>query len=87
MSTQEIHPSVITAPHDQEEHHKHALKFLEIARVVFVLLAAALVWFRVWEPFPKVSVIGLAATLIGGWPIFREAIENILERRMTMELS
>jgi heavy metal translocating P-type ATPase len=32
-------------------------------------------------------VIGLAATLIGGYPIFKEAFENILERRMTMELS
>jgi heavy metal translocating P-type ATPase len=32
-------------------------------------------------------VIGLAATFIGGYPIFKEAFENILERRMTMELS
>jgi cation transport ATPase len=32
-------------------------------------------------------VIGLAATLIGGYPIFKEAFENIIERRMTMELS
>jgi heavy metal translocating P-type ATPase len=32
-------------------------------------------------------VIGLAATLIGGYPIFKEAIENIVQRRMTMELS
>jgi cation transport ATPase len=31
-------------------------------------------------------VIGLAATLIGGYPIFKEAFENISERRMTMEL-
>src|SRR6202171_5063550 len=29
----------------------------------------------------------LAATLIGGFPIFKEAFENIVERRMTMELS
>jgi Cd2+/Zn2+-exporting ATPase/Cu+-exporting ATPase len=32
-------------------------------------------------------VIGVAATLIGGWPIFREALENLFERKMTMELS
>ena len=55
--------------------------------MVFVALAAGAVWFRLWEPFPRVSVIGLAATLIGGYPIFKEALENILERRMTMELS
>jgi cation transport ATPase len=25
--------------------------------------------------------------LVGGWPIFKEAAENIVARRMTMELS
>ena len=59
----------------------------EVLRVVFVTLAATAVWFRLWEPIAKVSIIGLAATLIGGYPIFKEAFENILERRMTMELS
>jgi heavy metal translocating P-type ATPase len=52
-----------------------------------VALAAAAVWFHLWEPFHRVSVIGLAAALIGGYPIFKEALENIIERRMTMELS
>lgn len=37
--------------------------------------------------FPRISVIGVAATLIGGYPIFKEAVENIVERKMTMELS
>jgi heavy metal translocating P-type ATPase len=58
-----------------------------VLRVVFVALAAAAVWFHLWEPFHRVSVIGLAAALIGGYPIFKEALENIIERRMTMELS
>ncbi len=39
------------------------------------------------EPFPAVSVIGVVGLLIGGWPILKEAFENIIERRMTMELS
>ena len=72
--------------HD-EEGHEHPFEWIELARVLFVALAAAAVWFRVWEPFSRISVIGLAATLIGGYPIFKEAFENILERRMTMELS
>ena len=46
-----------------------------------------MVWFRVWEPFPHVSLIGIAGVLFGGWPIFHEAFENLRERRMTMELS
>ena len=60
---------------------------MDAARVLFVALAAVAVWFHLWEPFHRVSVIGLAATLIGGYPIFKEAVENIIERRMTMELS
>ena len=60
---------------------------LELARVAFVAVAAAAVWFRVWEPLANVSVVGIIATLIGGYPIFKEAVENFVERRMTMELS
>jgi heavy metal translocating P-type ATPase len=66
---------------------QHAAAWQELARVALVALGAALVWFRVWEPFPRLSLIGLAVTLVGGWPIFREALENLVERRMTMELS
>jgi heavy metal translocating P-type ATPase len=72
--------------HDQHD-HEHSFEIVEVLRVVFVAVAAAVVWFHLWEPFHRVSVIGLAATLIGGYPIFKEAFENITERRMTMELS
>jgi P-type Cu+ transporter len=60
---------------------------MELARIAFVALAAAAVWFRVWEPFARVSVIGVVGTMGGGWPIFHEAWENLRDRRMTMELS
>jgi heavy metal translocating P-type ATPase len=74
--------------HDDEHHdHEHGFELVEVLRVVFVALAAVAVWFHLWEPFHRVSVIGLVATLIGGYPIFKEAFENIFERRMTMELS
>ena len=70
------------------EHEEHGqVEWAELVRIAFVALAAAAVWFRLWEPFPHVSVIGIAATLIGGYPIFKEAFENIVERKMTMELS
>lgn len=67
--------------------HNHGPEKIELVRIAFVGLAAAAVWFRVWEPFPQISVVGIAATLIGGYPIFKEAFENIVERKMTMELS
>src|ERR1700733_4101791 len=70
-----------------EHDHEHGFEIVEVLRVIFVAVAAAAVWFHLWEPFHRVSVIGLAAPLIGGYPIFKEAFENIVERRMTMELS
>src|ERR1700732_735280 len=71
------------------EHGEHVgeVDRAELVRIVFVALAAVAVWFRVWEPFPHISVVGIAATLIGGFPIFKEAFENIVERKMTIELS
>jgi cation transport ATPase len=71
----------------EREEHEHGVEWTELIRIAFVALAAAAVWFRLWEPFPHISVIGIAATLIGGYPIFKEAFENIVERKMTMELS
>ena len=75
------------AEQDQEQDHAHAFEWLEAARIAFVAIAAAAIWFQVWEPIPSVSLIGIIGLLVGGWPIFKEALENIVARRMTMELS
>jgi heavy metal translocating P-type ATPase len=80
----------ILARASEEDRHETGhgkIDRLELARVAFVAVAAATVWFHVWEPFAHFSVIGIVATLIGGYSIFKEAFENVLERRMTMELS
>jgi heavy metal translocating P-type ATPase len=78
---------VVDRQHDHEEGGEHGVAWSELARIALVGLAAAAVWFRLWEPLPQASVIGLVATLVGGYPIFKEALENLLERKMTMELS
>jgi heavy metal translocating P-type ATPase len=72
-----------SAGHD----HEHVLEWQDVLRIALVAIAAAAVWFRAWEPLQAVSIIGVAGLLIGGWPLLKEAIENIVERRMTMELS
>jgi len=74
---------------DGHEHddHEHAFEWPETVRIAQVGLAAATVWFRLWEPVSSFSVVGIAGLLIGGWPIFREAFENLIAKRMTMELS
>ena len=74
--------------HDYDDHdHAHAFEWPEAVRIALVALAAAAVWFHLWEPWTRVSVIGVAGLLIGGWPIYREAFENLVAKRMTMELS
>jgi heavy metal translocating P-type ATPase len=81
QQSEEHHPAI------EQEEDEHGLDWAELARIAFVAMAAAAVWFHIWEPFPRISIIGIAATLIGGYPIFKEAFESIAERKMTMELS
>src|SRR3984893_15443868 len=76
-----------TAPAAEERERDHVLSRVEAARIIVVAIAAAAVWLHVWEPLPRVSLIGILGVLIGGWPIFKEAAENAAARRMTMELS
>src|SRR6202521_6018585 len=80
-------PEIKQPKTSEPSEHEHGFEWAEFIRIAFVGLAAAAVWFRLWEPFPHISVIGIAATLIGGYPIFKEAFENVVERKMTMELS
>jgi heavy metal translocating P-type ATPase len=56
-------------------------------RLIFiaaVILASLSGWWRHWMPSDWLAFV---ATLIGGYPIFEEAWENLRKRRMTMELS
>ena len=70
-----------------DREHDQILSPVEAMRIIFVALAAAAVWFHLWEPISGISVIGAIGVLVGGWPIFKEAVENAAARRMTMELS
>jgi hypothetical protein len=53
-----------SALHEEHEHgHEYAFETAEVLRVVFVALAAAAIWFHLWEPFHRVSVVSPAAQL------------------------
>ncbi len=65
----------------QEEHH---VELSDLVRIGFVGLAIIALWL---QPFSHLSLIGVIAALIGGYPIFKEAFSSLLARRMTMELS
>jgi Cd2+/Zn2+-exporting ATPase/Cu+-exporting ATPase len=56
-------------------------------RTGLVALACLASWLGLWRHVAGFDVIALVATLAGGYPIFREALANLVARRMTMELS
>ena len=73
--------------HEDGHEHEHALNWREINRVLFVAAAATAIWFLGGARNPYITGIGVICTLVGGFPIFHEAYENIVQRRMAMELS
>ncbi|MGO9270585.1 MAG: hypothetical protein ACLQOO_10090 [Terriglobia bacterium] len=72
---------------ESHEHDGTHVEWVELGRIGFVGLAIMATWFRLWQPLPHFDVVGFAAVLIGGYPIFHEAFADLLSRRMTMELS
>src|SRR5580765_4829256 len=56
-------------------------------RIAIVVTTAGLLESGVWTAFGHPRLFGCTALLVGGYPIVEEAVGNVLERRMTMELS
>jgi Cd2+/Zn2+-exporting ATPase/Cu+-exporting ATPase len=79
--------SVTPSEHEGDHEHEHPLAWQEIARVLFVASAAVATSFEARSTNPYIIAIGVICTVVGGFPIFHEAYENITQRRMTMELS
>jgi Cd2+/Zn2+-exporting ATPase/Cu+-exporting ATPase len=74
-----------SVPNDDREYR--GLERGDVIRIGLVALVAALTRFHVWQPVARLDVLAIAGLLVGGLPIWREALEALLERRMTMELS
>lgn len=73
--------------HEEQESHDHSLEWVDLVRIGLVALACLASWFDLWRYVACFDVIALVATVAGGYPIFKEAVANLLTRRMTMELS
>jgi P-type Cu+ transporter len=71
-------------PDEIHEHNHHKEDLIRIGAVAIALLLS---WFGVWKFIAPFDFIAILATLVGGYPMFKEAFANIRERRMTMELS
>src|SRR6202171_5693462 len=73
--------------YEAEDDRVHAVSWRDVNRVVFVAAAAGAIWFLGGARNPYVTGIGVICALVGGFPICHEAYENIVQPRMTMELS
>ncbi len=60
---------------------------VDLIRIVSMAVALLLSWLEVWKILASFDFIALAATIIGGYPMYEEAFEAIRRRKMTMELS
>ncbi len=67
-----------------DEHKAGFTEYLRLALMALVIVASLTGWWRHWM---SRDWLAFAATLIGGFPIYEEAWENLRKRRMTMELS
>ena len=59
----------------------------DVARILVVVGTAAAIGSGAWRAFGHPGIAGAAVTVAAGYSIFKDAIEDLLNRRMTMELS
>src|SRR3984893_3846163 len=74
--------------HDGDHHdHDHATgtaDYIRLGAMGLIIVASLTGW---WRGFMDRDWLAFAGTIIGGFPIYQEAWENLRKRRMTMELS
>jgi len=70
--------------HDGHNHETGIGDYVRLGLMGLIVIASLTGW---WHPFMNRDWLAFAGTVVGGFPIYREAWENLLKRRMTMELS
>jgi P-type Cu+ transporter len=70
--------------HDGHSHQTGMGEYVRLGLMGIIVVASLTGW---WRPFMSRDWLAFAGTVIGGFPIYKEAWENLLKRRMTMELS
>ncbi len=83
--TETIREEIAAQP--EESVSGHSFEWIEYARVALVGVAAVIAWTGVGPKLHGYDLVALGAALLGGYPVWEEAISNLLARRMTMELS
>ncbi|MCU1235556.1 MAG: ATPase [Candidatus Solibacter sp.] len=87
-ANQSIQPDGDVAHQEGADAHEHdGIGRPDIVIFLMVGVAAAVSWARIVPPVKGIDVLAVTAVLAGGYPVYREALQNLFARRMTMELS
>ncbi|MEZ4503620.1 MAG: cation-translocating P-type ATPase [Dehalococcoidia bacterium] len=70
-----------------EPKEEHRIERSDLVRIAELAATAFLAWLVPSDPAWLVIAGGAVAVAVGAWPILHDAVKDLLERRMTMELS
>ena len=78
--------------HEAMDHEKHSEehgrnKSRELARLALMATAALMSWFGIWRLFLPIDFIAIIATLLGGYPVYKETFEALRHGHVNMEVS
>jgi P-type E1-E2 ATPase len=59
----------------------------DLFRIGLICIAAGLLRAGIWDALGHPTLVGLTATLIGGYSIFKDGLKSLIQRRMTMAVS
>src|SRR5487761_776623 len=71
--------------HSGEEHEES--KSRELTRLGLMGIAVLLSWIGIWRALTPIDFIAIAATLVGGYPVYKETFLALRHGRVNMEVS
>lgn len=70
-----------------KEHVARAGGSKELLRLALMGVAALASWLGIWRYFFPIDLIGVLATIVGGYPIYKETFHSLMHKRVNMEVS
>ncbi|TLX98170.1 MAG: cation-translocating P-type ATPase [Thaumarchaeota archaeon] len=59
----------------------------DVVRLSIIAVAAVFSWSGIWSQFVPVDVVAIAATLLGGYPVYKETLRALRHGHVNMEVS
>ena len=76
---------LVESNHEREEHAESKSK--EVLRLALMGVAALLSWIGAWHVFLPIDFVAILATLVGGYPVYKETFGALRYGHVNMEVS